>query len=434
MGGEPSVREREAKDVCLCLEAQCIFMKLDDRGVIASRENIIKFKELISEYSDSAIYFPSPNEYHPDHRATAALVWRGAQEAKYLNELIAYEISCQSYANVLLDVSDYYDEKIKLISGYASQLDQNGYVSVVKGLNKARTYTLAKEVEYAEGFFVFNSIWGQLKKHYQLIQHKAFDDILPYERPKISIVIRTKNRLHLLERALESLKKQNYNQYIEVIVVNDGRELVNEVTDPYILVFSDFKLINLPSSLGRSGSANVGLINSTGQFINFLDDDDEFNSNHIQVFLHHWRQNMDIEVLYSGVEVVNEAGEQVKIYNEPYRAGKLIQFNYIPIHAVTFSRKFVDMGCRFDESLEYMEDWDFWIQISRLTKFHHFPQITAKYHMVGNSAASPHMHGTLDHVSHMNRVRDKWMNKWTSVEKSRMLNDCMKEEKDRMAS
>lgn len=434
LGGESLVREREAKGVCRSLEAQCLFIRLGDRGVIASRENIIKFKELISEYPDSAIYFPSPKEYHPDHRATAALVWRGAQEATHRNELVAYEISGQSDANILLDVSDYYDEKLKLMSGYASQLDQNDYVSIVKGLNKARTYTLSKEVEYAEAFFVFDSIWGQLKKRYQLIQHKAFDDILPYERPKISIVIRTKDRLHLLERALESLKKQNYNRHLEVIVVNDGGELVNEVTDPYIFVFSELKLINLPLSLGRSGSANVGLINSTGQFINFLDDDDEFNPNHIQVFLNHWRQNTDIDVLYRGVEVISESGEIVQVYNEPYRAGKLMQSNYIPIHSVTFSRKFVDLGCRFDESLDYMEDWDFWIQISRLSKFHHVPQITAKYHMVGNSAASPHMHGTLDHVCHMNRVRDKWMNKWSSVERSRMLNDCLQAEKDRIAS
>lgn len=96
--------------------------------------------------------------------------------------------------------------------------------------------------------------------------------------------------------------------------------------------------------------------------------------------------------------------------------------NYIPIHAVTFSKKFIDLGCRFDESLQYFEDWDFWLQLSRLGTFRHVSEITATYHMVGDSAASPHMEGKLDKLSHMQKVKDKWRSKWTSVEISFLEN------------
>jgi hypothetical protein len=78
------------------------------------------------------------------------------------------------------------------------------------------------------------------------------------------------------------------------------------------------------------------------------------------------------------------------------------------------------MGCRFDENLKFMEDWDFWIQLSRLTNFRHIPVVTASYHMVGSSAASPHMQEIYDCQTHMNAVRDKWLPRWTAVEMARM--------------
>ena len=96
--------------------------------------------------------------------------------------------------------------------------------------------------------------------------------------------------------------------------------------------------------------------------------------------------------------------------------GRMILNNFIPIHGVTFDRKFIDLGCRFDEQLKFMEDWDFWLQLSRLAKFRHVPAVTSTYHMVGSSAASPHMQEVYDCQSHINAVREKWLPKWTAVE------------------
>lgn len=425
-GGDPEVRKQEATQCCEALGASYEFLEYVDREVQVTHETIEHFTQIIAEHSQYHIYFPSPLEFHPDHRAVATLVWRGAQEAKHKQPLFSYEISRQSEINVLRDITSVRAQKTELMMGYQSQLTENNYVEIVESISKARTYTLPKDVEYAEGFFRFEHGWGLLKNRFYELQHRAFNDILPSERPVISILIRTQNRHDYLERALESVRAQNYRRNLEIVVVNDGGEPVNDVVDAYRLDFFKLKVVDLPQSLGRAAAANAALINCTGAFVNFLDDDDEFKENHIAVFLHHWRKDNSIDVLYRGVEVRSNTGDVVRVYNDPYDAGRLMHGNYIPIHAVTFSRKFIDMGCRFDENLEHFEDWDFWIQLSRLTPFFHVPTITSFYHMVGSSAASPHMRGVLDSVNHNSRVVDKWMGRWTSVERNRMLQAIIK--------
>jgi len=421
-GGDAPTRMHEAESACHLLNADFQFLNFVDREVQVTSTSIKLFSEVIKEHADSHIYFPSPLEFHPDHRAIAALVWRGAQEAQHKLPMFSYEISRQSEVNTLVDISTVSDKKNSLMALYKSQLTQNNYIDVMTALAKARTYTLGDGVAFAEGFYRFENCKGSLRKRFQNIIHGSFDDILPFERPTISILIRTLNRPEYLERALTSVANQNYSQFIEVVVINDGGEPVDEVTEAFRLTFKSLKIINLPRSMGRAAAANAGLINSSGLFLNFLDDDDEFRSNHISTFLDAWRRNNDIDVLYRGVEVVSAEGETIRIYNDAYDPGRLAHANYIPIHAITFSRKFVELGCRFDESLQYMEDWDFWIQLSRLTIFHHVPVVTATYHKVGTSVVSPQQQGVLDQVNHTNRVLDKWNGRWSAVERNRTVN------------
>ncbi len=207
-----------------------------------------------------------------------------------------------------------------------------------------------------------------------------------------------------------------------MVIVNDGGDLIDDVVAEYRNKFWRLQAINLPVSRGRAAAANVAMAQAKGQFLNFLDDDDELHPNHFAVFIAQWRRNREVEVFYSGVKVVDKQGNKLRLYKESYDRGRLLHMNYIPIHAVTFRRSFVESGYRFDESLEFFEDWDFWIQLSRQARFYFTKEITATYHMIGSSAASSHMTATMDPVYHMNRVRQKWMQKSTPNEWNASLN------------
>ncbi|WP_430459467.1 PIG-L family deacetylase [Thalassolituus sp. LLYu03] len=420
-GGTKSERQNEALAVSKELNAATVFLELPDRGVSCSEHQVMALHSVLKELNPDVVFFPSPEEFHPDHRSAAVLTWTALKKSEFTGQIFHYEISRQGETNVLVDISAVAAEKSRLLHFYQSQLGQNNYVQVMEALNVARTYTLPEQVKAAEAFYRYASVRGRLQGS---VRERAFlnlADSQPEDRPVVSIVIRTKNRPDTLIRAVESVKSQSHRNYIDLVVVNDGGCEVDDVLTPFQGDFWRMNIVNVPVSRGRAAAANVGLNQAKGQFVNFLDDDDELDPDHVQVFLAAWRRNNDIDVFYRGVRVLSPQGELLREFNEPFDPGLLMHTNYIPIHAVTFSRRFIDLGCRFDESLEFFEDWDFWIQLSRLTHFHRDQKITATYHLTGSSAASAHMHGVLDAVGHMNRVRDKWASKWTAVEFGRLV-------------
>lgn len=98
----------------------------------------------------------------------------------------------------------------------------------------------------------------------------------PAAVPIVSVVIPTRNRPHLVVRAVTSALAQTMTA-IEVIVVVDGddRETVHglaAIEDPRV------KTIILPTALGGSDARNIGIAKSCGEFIALLDDDDEWSS------------------------------------------------------------------------------------------------------------------------------------------------------------
>ena len=90
---------------------------------------------------------------------------------------------------------------------------------------------------------------------------------------KVSVIITTKNRKDLLKRAIESVKKQTYKN-IELIVINDGStDGTNEMLEKMKV-----KTIYIEPNKSKGGNyaRNLGVINTDGEYIAFLDDDDEW--------------------------------------------------------------------------------------------------------------------------------------------------------------
>lgn len=92
--------------------------------------------------------------------------------------------------------------------------------------------------------------------------------------PVVSTVIPTRNRPLIVERAVKSALAQTFTQ-IEVIVVIDGldactREVLAEIDDARL------KVIELPTRGGAAAARNAGVSEARGEWIAFLDDDDEW--------------------------------------------------------------------------------------------------------------------------------------------------------------
>ena len=147
-----------------------------DRGLVHNASLIEKIVDTISTLAPRAVFFPGPFEIHPDHRATAFLVWSALQQIQQKGdapEPIAYEIGVQNPVNLLIDVTEQYAEKKEVMSIYASQNSENNYQELVLALDKGRTFSLPAHVEFAEGFFRFQL--KDLALSLQKVTHEIVD-------------------------------------------------------------------------------------------------------------------------------------------------------------------------------------------------------------------------------------------------------------------
>ena len=102
-------------------------------------------------------------------------------------------------------------------------------------------------------------------------------------RVKVSVVVPVHNREDLIEKCIKSVLNQNYKDF-ELIVVNDGS---TDDTDKTISEFDDSRLkhIELNDNIGQSAARNVGVRNSSGNYIKHLDSDDELLESHLSTVI-----------------------------------------------------------------------------------------------------------------------------------------------------
>ena len=100
----------------------------------------------------------------------------------------------------------------------------------------------------------------------------------------ISVIVPVYNAEEYLEECLESIKNQTYTN-IEVILVNDGStDGSKEICEQYCEKDNRFKLVNQENQ-GQSVARNLGVAESVGQFIMFVDSDDVVRENIVEVLL-----------------------------------------------------------------------------------------------------------------------------------------------------
>jgi glycosyltransferase involved in cell wall biosynthesis len=177
---------------------------------------------------------------------------------------------------------------------------------------------------------------------------------------KISVIIRTQNRLHLLERALESISQQTYTN-IEAVVINDGGKNITEVVNKFKDKITNLQIIQHDKILGRSTAANTGIQAATGEWLAFLDDDDTFEINGLEILAKYI--SWDKEFIYGKVQLLEmhkKNDKQLKgIFGNNYDTDILLLMNSIPICAYICKREHALKINGFDKDFEYLEDWDF---------------------------------------------------------------------------
>lgn len=124
------------------------------------------------------------------------------------------------------------------------------------------------------------------------------------KQPLVTVYMPTYNRVELLQRAVESVLKQDYRN-IELIVVDDRS---TDGTPEYLAKMAKedprFKYFINEKNSGACVSRNKAIFAANGEFITGLDDDDYFLPNRISSFLRTWNSKSDSCIaLYSHVYI-----------------------------------------------------------------------------------------------------------------------------------
>ena len=191
------------------------------------------------------------------------------------------------------------------------------------------------------------------------------------QRPTVTVIVPTYNRAHLIPRAIRSVLAQTYGDF-ELLVIDDGS---SDDTQAVVAGWSDprVRYLREPQNAGVGAARNRGLREARGEFIAFLDSDDEWLPDKLSRQVALFRAVPDaVGLIYTGVEsVYADQNQQVAssgARGDLYR--EMLQRNVI--HGggsnVMIRREVVATAGFFHEGIPAIEDYEYWLRITRFFK------------------------------------------------------------------
>ncbi len=182
--------------------------------------------------------------------------------------------------------------------------------------------------------------------------------------PRISVIIPTFNRAHLLPRSIDSLLSQTLSAH-SVVIVDDGstdgtENLVSEKYPEITYLKQD--------NLGVSAARNAGIAATSGEWLAFLDSDDEWMPKKLQCQMEALSAEPEMMLCHTD-EIWIRNGKRVNPMKKHDKHGGWIFDKCLPLCCVSPSsviihRSVFDEVGLFDESLPACEDYDLWLRVT----------------------------------------------------------------------
>jgi glycosyltransferase involved in cell wall biosynthesis len=199
--------------------------------------------------------------------------------------------------------------------------------------------------------------------------------------PLVSIIIPVYNGEKTIQETINSVLQQTFNDF-EIIVINDGSqdstlEAINNIKDDKVRVFS------YPNA-GVSTSRNRGLALAQGEFISFLDADDLWTPDKLEIQFKALQDNSQAAVAYSWSDWIDESGQFLRSGGHISINGKVFEHllvrDFIESGSNPLIRKqALDEAGEFDQSVTPAEDWDMWLRLAARYEFVAVPSVQILY-------------------------------------------------------
>ncbi|MEE8380892.1 MAG: glycosyltransferase [Thermodesulfobacteriota bacterium] len=182
--------------------------------------------------------------------------------------------------------------------------------------------------------------------------------------PKVSVIIPTYNRAHVLREAIDSVLSQKYSD-LELLVVDDGstdhtKEVVSSYTSKLNYIYQEHK--------GVSAARNRGIKHTKGDYLAFLDSDDLWLPDKLSTQMRFMEDHPEIHICYTEERWIRR-GVRVNPMKKHRKYSGMIFEHCLPLcivspSSVLIARSLLEEIGVFDEELKVCEDYDLWLRIS----------------------------------------------------------------------
>lgn len=193
----------------------------------------------------------------------------------------------------------------------------------------------------------------------------------------VSVIVPCHNYGHFLSETLDSLIAQTYQHWECLVIDNGSEDNTVEIAKQYMQTDKRFVVYSIPLST-TSRTRNFGIARSKGQFVLFLDSDDQIAPFKLEKSIKIFVENADVSLVYSPSRYYDSGKPEVlrskmndnsHLLLSDYEGDsrplleKMITGNLFTICAPVIRKEAVFAINGFNDSLNWVEDWDFYIRL-----------------------------------------------------------------------
>ncbi|AEG18598.1 glycosyltransferase [Methanobacterium paludis] len=196
----------------------------------------------------------------------------------------------------------------------------------------------------------------------------------------VSIIMPTYNRKGIIERAINSVLNQTFNNY-ELIIIDDGstdgtENLINVKYDDH-LKSGKIKYFKQKNG-GVSKARNKGLNEAQGDIIAYLDSDNYWFETYLKKMVSALF-NTNRNTAYAAIEVNNAYENKKYVRRTKYDRNLLLKGNYIDLNIFVHKKFLYDQLGGFNESLKRLVDWDLILRYTKSNEPCFVNEVLAEY-------------------------------------------------------
>jgi glycosyltransferase involved in cell wall biosynthesis len=201
---------------------------------------------------------------------------------------------------------------------------------------------------------------------------------------KFSVIIPAYNAAETISATLDSLQGQSYSQWEAVIVDDGSTDTTTSVANRYCNEDKRFSVVQ-QSNAGLSAARNTGIAAASNEYLLFLDSDDWIHPAYLERFAQAFVENPEVDAIVCGWQFMLEDGTSTDIRYPPDVEDMFPFLSHtcpFIVHACVINRQVIENAGVFDNTVGYVEDWDFWQRVSRSgARFKRIHEVLAFYRM-----------------------------------------------------